>query len=301
MGGRRTDLAMEAKELWEESARETSELPGVIAREETGSAGHITSVEIINEEGEKALGKPKGRYITLEVADVHKHGRGEHISMAEMLAGQLRSLLPLREREPVLVCGLGNRTMTPDAIGPKTVDSVLVTRHLISGDPKHFGVFRPVSALALGVLGDTGVESGEMIRGVADTVRPDCIIAVDALASRSVRRLFRSIQLTDTGIVPGSGVGNHRMALNRESMGVPVVAVGVPTVVDAGTLCMDLLGEEGYEKGKKAGYVQEEDALFVTPKDVDRLGATLSKILDLGIILAVHENLSAEDVEMFLS
>lgn len=208
------------------------------------------------------------------------------------------ALFWLSEREPVLVCGLGNRNMTPDAIGPNSMDSVLVTRHLISGEPKQFGGFRPVSALALGVLGDTGIESGEMIHGVAETVKPACNIAVDALASRSVRRLFRTIQLTDTGIIPGSGVGNHRMPLNRESMGVPVIAVGVPTVVDAMTLCMDLLGEEG---AKREAYIQEGTEIFVTPKDVDCFGAVLSKIIRLGISLALHDNLAAEDVERFLS
>ncbi len=297
----RTDLALEAKELWEESADEATSLSGVIAREETIGSYHITHVDIINEEGEKALGKPCGRYVTLEVPGLCGQGRSDYIGAAEAVARQLGQLLTIPEKGEVLVVGLGNRRMTPDAIGPHTLESVLVTRHLIDMAPEHFGAFRPVSALATGVMGDTGVESGELIRAVTETLQPSCIIAVDALASRSSERLFQTIQLTDTGIVPGSGVGNHRMPLTKDSLGIPVIAIGVPTVVDAGTLCLDLLAKSGHPEFDHAPLLKAGSELFVTPRDVDTCEETISKVLGLGISLALHVDLSVEDVEMFLS
>lgn len=301
MENRRTDLALEAKQLWEESAGETTQLPGVIAREEKIGAFQVTHVEIIDEEGVKALGKPKGKYVTLEVPGLCTAGRSDYIHAAEAVARQLGELLDIPEKAPVLVVGLGNRKMTPDAIGPHTLESLLVTRHLISLSPEHFSGFRPVSAFATGVMGDTGLESGELIKATADAIKPACIIAVDALASRAAERLFCTIQLTDTGITPGSGVGNHRMTLSRESLGVPVIAIGVPTVVDAATLCLDLLEKSGHPEFDHTTLLKAGADMFITPRDVDRCGETLAKVLGLGISLALHVDLSVEDVEMFLS
>lgn len=297
----RTDLALEAKQLWEESAEKTTRLSGVIAREETIGAYKVTHVEIVNDEGEKALGKPRGRYVTLEVPGLCTQGRSDYISAAEAVARQLGQLLKITEKGAVLVVGLGNRRMTPDAIGPHTLESVLVTRHLIDMAPEQFAAFRPVSAFATGVMGDTGVESGEMIRAITEAIKPACVIAVDALASRSSERLFQTIQFTDTGIVPGSGVGNHRMPLTKESLGIPVIAIGVPTVVDAGTLCLDLLAKSGHPEFDHEPLLKAGSELFVTPRDVDSCDVTLSKVLGLGISLALHVDLSVEDVEMFLS
>ncbi len=301
MADRRTDLALEAKEIWEESAKETTKLPGVIAREEKFPDYSVTHVEIIDEEGERALGKPRGRYITLEMENLCQLGRSDYVQAAEIVAEQLSQILNIPEKGSVLVAGLGNRDVTPDAIGPKTVESILVTRHLIEAVPEHFGGFRPVSALAAGVMGDTGVESGELISAVAKSLKPDCIIAVDALASRSLGRIFRTVQITDTGIIPGSGVGNHRMALTAASMGVPVIALGVPTVVDAATLCLDLLEKTGHHGQDPEALLEMGAGLFVTPREVDSFGETLSKVLGLGISRALHQDLSVEDVEMFLS
>lgn len=301
MVNRRTDLALEAKELWEESAGETSALKGVIAREETLGAYRVTHVEILDEEGEQALGKPQGNYVTLEVPGLCGAGRSDYVSAAEALAQQLAQLLQIPTDASVLVVGLGNRHMTPDAIGPQTLSSVLVTRHLVEQVPEHFADFRPVCALATGVMGETGVESGEIISALAERIKPACIIAVDALASRSSERLFHSIQLTDTGIVPGSGVGNHRQALTKESLGIPVIGIGVPTVVDAGTLCLDLLAKSGHPEFDHEALLKAGSTLFVTPRDVDICGETVSKVLGLGISLALHVDLSVEDVEMFLS
>ncbi|MDF2838636.1 MAG: Endopeptidase spore protease Gpr [Evtepia sp.] len=301
MASRRTDLALEAKELWEESAQETTKLHGVLAREEQVGNCSITHVEILDAEGEKALGKPKGNYVTLEMEELCNRGRSDYVQAAELVAEQLGKLLSIPKQGPVLVAGLGNRDITPDVIGPKTLESVLVTRHLIETVPEHFGSFRPVSAIATGVMGDTGVESGELIRAVVNAVKPACIIAVDALASRSTGRLFHTIQITDTGIVPGSGVGNHRMALTKDSMGIPVIAIGVPTVVDAATLCLDLLEKTGQKGLDPESILNMGSGMFVTPRDVDSFGQTMSKVLGLGISLALHVDLSVEDVEMFLS
>ena len=191
--------------------------------------------------------------------------------------------------------GLGNRAITPDAIGPKVHEYTLVTRHLVEGVPEHFGSFRPVASLAAGVLGTTGVESGEVVRAVCEKLRPACVIAVDALASRSLERLCRTVQLADTGITPGSGVGNHRFALDEKTLGVPVLAVGVPTVVYGATLAADLLGRDDLPPLGRGG------ELLVTPKDIDSQVADLAKIVGYGISLALQPGMTVEDLELLLS
>ena len=301
MISRRTDLAWEAKELWEESAQETTTLPGVIAREEDWEGCKIQRVEVLDEEGERALGKPPGIYLTLTV-DTRGHREPSAFSRdTAAVAAQLEPLLQEAGDGPVLVAGLGNREVTPDAVGPKTVDSVVVTRHLIRELPQHFGDFRPVAAIAPGVLGSTGMESGEMIQAMTKALKPSCVLVVDALASRSVDRLCSTIQISNTGIIPGSGVGNHRMALNRETLGVPVISLGAPTVVEAATLCADLLQTVGAEEEDPALLRQAGGELFVTPRGVDGQVEQLAKILGYGISRALHVDLSVEDVEMFLS
>ena len=247
MHKRRTDLAMEARELWQERAGQTAQLPGVRAEERKRAGMPVTVVQVLDERGEQALGKPRGTYVTLTLEGVETRADGAFPRAVEAVAAELGELLEQIDlkKGPVLVAGLGNRAITPDNIGPKAADQTMVTRHLVERVPEHFGSFRPVAALAAGVLGTTGMESGELVRAVAETLRPACVIAVDALASRSLRRVCRTIQLADTGITPGSGVGNARAALNAETLGVPVIAVGVPTVVDAATLTCDVLAEAG--------------------------------------------------------
>ena len=175
---------------------------------------------------------------------------------------------------------------------------MLITRHLVRQMPEHFGSLRPVASLAAEVMGTTGVESGELVRAVCEKLRPACVVAVDALASRSLERLCRTVQIADTGITPGSGVGNHRMALNRETLGVPVISMGVPTVVDGETLARDLLGEAGAAPdalGKKGR------RFFVTPESIDQRIRDLSKVLGYGIDLALQETLELEDLEALLA
>ena len=209
--------------------------------------------------------------------------------------------LPAFPREGLaLVVGLGNRQITPDAIGPKTTDALLVTRHLVKNLSEQFADLRPVAALAAGVAGTTGMESGEIIGAMVKKLKPACLIAVDALAARRQERVCRTIQVADTGIVPGSGVGNARMALDEKTLGIPVLAVGIPTVVDAGTLCMDLMEETGQDFDP-AVFRTEGAEWFVTPRNVDQQVSILSRILGLGISTALHVDFSVEDVEKWTS
>lgn len=294
---RRTDLALEARELWQQSAGEQAALDGVEAQDGAMGGIPVTTVRILDERGERALDKPVGTYVTLTMDALERREEDAFSRSAKAVAQVLGELLRgVREDAPVLVVGLGNRSITPDAIGPKVHDHTMVTRHLVQRLPEHFGAFRQVAALSAGVLGTTGVESGELVRAVCGHIHPGCVIAVDALASRSLERLCRTVQLSDTGIVPGSGVGNHRFALNRESLGVPVLAIGVPTVVDAATLAADLLGVDELPQEQKQGA-----GLMVTPKDIDSRVDDMAKVIGYGINLALHPGLGLEDVELFLS
>ena len=296
MKQRRTDLAVEAQELWRESAGETTKLSGVEAREGEREGVPVTTVRILDREGEQALGKPRGTYVTLTLEGVANRAEGIFGRAVRAVAEELASLLEQAAPEGlVLVAGLGNRAITPDAIGPKVHEHILVTRHLVEQMPEHFGHLRPVASLAAEVLGNTGVESGEVVGAVCQKLRPACVIAVDALASRSLERLCRTVQLADTGIAPGSGAGNHRMALDRDSLGVPVLAVGVPTVVEGATLAADLLGADELPD------LDPGRSLLVTPKDIDSQVADLSKIVGYGISLALQPGMTVEDLDLLLS
>ena len=298
---RRTDLALEAKELWAESAEKETKLEGVRARDSLREGYQVTTVDILDEQGASSLGKPVGSYVTVQLDALARREEDAFGRAARAIAAELGGLLRLPEGAACLVVGLGNRAITPDAIGPGVADHTMVTRHLVEQVPEHFGSFRPVAALAAGVLGTTGVESGELVKAVAEKIRPGCVIAVDALASRSMDRVCSTVQLADTGIVPGSGVGNHRTALNRETLGVPVIAVGVPTVVDDGTLAADILAEAGQERLDPEALAGAGEGLMVTPRDIDQRVADLVKVIGYGINLALHPGLTVEDVDLFLS
>ena len=298
---RRTDLALEAKELWTESAEKETKLEGVRARDSLREGYQVTTVDILDEQGASSLGKPVGSYVTVQLDALARREEDAFGRAARAIAAELGGLLRLPEGAACLVVGLGNRAITPDAIGPGVADHTMVTRHLVEQAPEHFGSFRPVAALAAGVLGTTGVESGELVKAVAEKIRPGYIIAVDALASRSMDRVCTTVQLANTGIVPGSGVGNHRAALNRETLGVPVIAVGVPTVVDAGTLAADILAEAGQEGLDPEALAGAGDGLMVTPRDIDQRVADLVKVIGYGINLALQPGLTIEDVDLFLS
>lgn len=295
---KRTDLALEARELWQESAERTTRLSGVKATKTKREGYPVTRVDILDQRGEKALGKPQGSYLTIDLTTFWQRKSDFFERAVRAVGSQLRELLP--EEGPVLVIGLGNEAMTPDAVGPLAADNVLITRHLIAAMPKHFAGFRPVAVFRTGVLGTTGVESAEAVRGLVAEVQPALVIAVDALASRRVGRVCATVQLSDTGIIPGSGVGNHRAALNRETLGVPVLAVGIPTVVDAATLAADLLEESGVENIDPESLRGGGQTLMVTTQDIDRQVRDLSKVIGYGINWALQD-LEIEEMNALLS
>ena len=295
---KRTDLALEARELWQESAERTTRLAGVKAIKSKQEGYPVTRVEILDERGEEALGKPRGSYLTIDLATFWQRKADFFERAVRAVGGQLKTLLP--PEGAALVVGLGNRAMTPDAVGPLAADSVLITRHLIAAMPKHFAGFRPVAVQRTGVLGTTGVESAEAVRGLVEQVQPSMVIAVDALASRRVGRVCATVQLSDTGIIPGSGVGNHRAALNQETLGVPVVSIGIPTVVDAATLAVDLLEEAGVEHVDGDKLRGNRQNMMVTPQDIDQQVRDLSMVVGYGINWALQD-LEIEEINALLS
>lgn len=297
MAQRRTDLAVEAHQLWREGAGDAASLPGVRAQEENRDGFPVTTVTVSSREGAQALGKPQGTYITIELDGLLRREENAFQRAAEVVAEALRPLLP--ESGPALVVGLGNRAVTPDLIGPLAVDHLLVTRHLVEQVPEHFGDLRPVAAAAPGVLASTGMESSLVAQALAGRLKPACVIVIDALASRSLDRLCRTVQLSDAGVVPGSGVGNHREALDRDSLGVPVFTVGVPTVVDGTTLALDLLERAGRRELDR-GDLPDGGGFFVTPREVDQRVADMGKTLGYAVSMALNPSLTVEDLTMLL-
>jgi len=296
----RTDLAVESEALEQQSSPVAADsLPGVSVETRQQQGFSLTTVRITDAQGEAAVGKPRGTYITVDLDALIRREENAFPAACEVVSSAIRSLLKLEENGNYLVVGLGNREITPDAVGPETIDYVMVTRHLKEQLPAEFGPFRPVSAVCSGVLGTTGIESGALVRAIADKLRPTAVIAVDALASRTPERLCRTIQIADTGIVPGSGVGNARLALNRETLGIPVLAIGVPTVVDAATLTLDLAAKSGASPDParfgKAG------EMIVTPREIDKNVRDVSKLIGYALNLALHDGLTITDIDMFLS
>ena len=295
----RTDLALEAEALWRETQCADAAPAGVRARSEQKGCFTVTTVEVLDGRGEAALGKPAGTYVTVELDALIRREENAFPAACALLSDTLRSLLPLAPEDACLVVGLGNRAITPDAVGPDAVDCVMVTRHLTEQLPEEFGGFRPVSAVCSGVLGTTGIESSALVRAVAEAVRPAAVVAIDALASRDPDRLCRTVQVADTGIVPGSGVGNARQALNHDTLGIPVIAVGVPTVVDAATLTMDLAARAGLSPDPSS--FGDAGGMIVTPREIDKNVRDIAKLIGYALNLALHDGLTIEDVDMFLS
>lgn len=295
----RTDLALEAREIWQEDADDQTQLSGVIARERKINGMTVSRVKIVNEEGVRNLNKPIGNYSTVELNGVARRDEDVFPRAIQAVAGELAPMLP-KGGGCVLVVGLGNSGITPDAVGNNAVEHVMVTRHLVERMPDMFGTLRPVSAIAPGVLGMTGVESREIIEGVANHIKPDCIIVIDALASCKLSRLCKTIQITDTGIIPGSGVGNARAAINKETMGIPVVAMGVPTVVDIRTIVKDIAESA---KVTLPDTVLEEygSQLMVTPKEIDVHISDVGRIIGYAINTVLQKGVSIADMDIFLS
>ncbi len=275
----RTDLALESKERLE---RGKNELRGVTFEEQFDEKGKvtITKVRIETENGARAVGKPVGTYLTLEAPELVVPDEGIHREISEVISAQLRALLK-EDVKSVLIVGLGNREVTPDALGPEVVGNLYITRHIL----REYGEYAfpdkkvaAISGIVPGVMAQTGMETLEIIKGIVGETKPQLVIAIDALAARSVKRLGKTIQIADTGIHPGSGVGNHRKGLNKESLGVPVIAIGVPTVVDAATIVYDVCQDADKIPNEIVG-------MFVTPKNIDEtiksLSYTISEALNM--------------------
>ena len=320
----RTDLAMEAREMAQQQNQ--YEIPGVqVENVQPVEDIIISRVEVVSKLGEERIGKPVGNYITLEVPGIRDRDPEYEEQVKQHLANEIRRLIHLNKDSVVLIVGLGNWNVTPDAVGPKVVDKLLVTRHIFEFVPDQVDDrMRRICAVAPGVLGITGIETGEIVKGIVDKVGPDLVIAIDALASRKTERIGSTIQIADTGISPGSGVGNKRMGLTKETLGVPTLAVGVPTVVYAHTIGRDALEmlinefsgqaqphSEFYKMlhslderhlNELVGEVLAEGLgdLVVTPKEVDMLIDDVAGIIADGINLAVHNGLSLEDVNRYL-
>ena len=278
----RTDLALEVRESFEE---DDVEIRGVAVEESYDEERDIrvTRVSIVTENGAKAMGKPVGTYITLEAPRLSEPDEDYHREVSEKMAEYLQELMGTEKEKSVLVVGLGNREVTPDALGPETVGNLMITRHVI----REYGKaalgrekVHQVSGIVPGVMAQTGMETLEIVKGIVEETKPDLVVAIDALAARSSKRLNRTIQISDAGIHPGSGVGNHRNSLTKETLGIPVVALGVPTVVNAATIIYDATGNSD-------AITPNLNGMFVTPKDIDetikRLSYTISEALNLAL------------------
>ena len=309
----RTDLALEAQEMFVQCSEEKAEkIDGVDS--DVTKTGSITKtkIKILNENGEKALGKPKGTYITIEAPEI-KYDTEVYKKVCMLLAEEIREMAKPGSGTKTLVAGLGNRNITPDALGPEVVSTLMITNHMkermadfLSDD------ISSVCAVAPGVLGTTGIETSKIIKGIVSQTNPDLVIAVDALASRSLDRISTTIQLSDCGINPGSGVNNKREGLNEETLGVKVISIGVPTVVDAATIasdCIDMV-EKSTQSRKSNDELRNEmikntisqniGVLMVTPKDIDSVIEKTAKTIANGINLALHKNLTFEEIESFV-
>ncbi len=296
----RTDLALEAHE----TAAKAGEPDGVSHEEFTIGSTKVTRVKVLDERGEKAIGKPVGTYVTVETGGLDDVGGDSYYEAADAVAKEINAMLKPVGNGLVLVAGLGNAEMTPDSLGPRCIANILVTRHVAGELTKIKGLesLRAVAAIAPGVLGQTGVETGEIIKALVARINPAAVIAVDALASRRVSRLGNTVQIADTGIAPGSGVGNTRFAVNSETLGIPVISIGVPTVVDAATLAIDVLEEAGIntppqnEEKIRSSIEPGGVSLFVTPRMIDLIVEHASSLTGFAINRALHPGVSNEDM-----
>ena len=295
----RTDLALEAHEINAQAGRED----GIRTEEETIDGFSITTVHVGEGEGERLAKKKAGTYINVDVGKSWLLASEGFAALVALLAGQLRKLFPADFSGTALVVGLGNYDITADSIGPKAVEKVVVTRHLRTLNPQLYesAGFGDLCAFAPGVLGQTGMESAEIVRSIVEAVRPSLIVANDALATRRLARLATTVQLCDTGIYPGAGVSNRRSELSAETLGVPVISIGVPTVVDAATLAYDLLGENADEKTAAALLAGDGKDMFITLKESDVITKQTARLLGFAINRAFHGELSVEEMEELLA
>ncbi|AOT68540.1 GPR endopeptidase [Geosporobacter ferrireducens] len=319
----RTDLALEAREMYRETTQQ--EIPGVEVEQKEEDFALVTRVKVLDQQGSQIMGKAEGSYITIEASGLKKADADLKDSVSQLLAKELVHLLPKKNNLRTLIVGLGNWDITPDALGPQVVSKVLVTRQYFETYNKsEDATMTSVSAISPGVMGTTGIETGEIIRGIVEKTKPDLVIAIDALASRRMERVHTTIQISTTGINPGSGIGNKRKGLNQEALGVPVLAIGVPTVVDAATLANDTIGlvvenlssqaTKGSDFYKMLKGMSDEDKyslirevldpyganVIVTTKDIDMIIKDVSHIIANGINIALHPGIELKDVNRYL-
>lgn len=317
----RTDLAMEAHQLAEKQGRSTN---GIEESHEDFDGILVTRVRVRTKVAERRLGKRKGNYITLEAPGLRHRDPELQERVTKVFADELHRLLDVPEDASILVIGLGNEHVTPDALGPMVVEKLFVTRHLFHYMPEVLGDgkgYRSISAVSPGVLGLTGIETSEIVRGIVERIKPDAVIAIDALASRSLTRVNATIQISDTGIQPGAGVGNHRKTLDMETLGIPVIAIGVPTVVEAATIAGDAIelviqqlrqqvpGNaasalfDQLNAAEKWHLVREvldpmENNLVVTPKEVDDFMDDVAFVVAKGLNVALHPAMTMSDADL---
>lgn len=296
--GIRTDLALEATERFTE---ENVEIRGVEISEDYDEEKDVrtTVVKITTENGARIMGRPQGNYITIEAPRLSMSDEDYHREISEKLALHLKKLIHLEREQSILVVGLGNSAITADSLGPHVVDNLYITRHMI----REYGLksmgkerMHRVSGIIPGVMAQTGMETSEIVQGIVTETKPDVVIAIDALAARSTRRLNRTIQITDTGITPGSGVGNHRVGLTEENLQVKVIGIGVPTVVDAATIVRDSMAHllDALEETEQKEFLEEMisphlHTMFVTPRDVDETVKYLSYTISEGLNIAFSQ------------
>ncbi|MCG9969258.1 GPR endopeptidase [Pelotomaculum terephthalicicum JT] len=314
------DLAIEAHDLVR--GQTGQEIPGVVVDREKYENSSVTIVKIVEEQAEQLMGKPRGNYITIEAPSLRENNRLAQQEIAEVLAKKLSSLFNLPEKANILLVGLGNWNATPDALGPKVIEHSMVTRHLFKYAPEELGEgMRSVSAIAPGVLGITGIETAEIIKGIVEKIKPELVIVIDSLAAGSVDRIAATIQIADTGINPGSGIGNQRTGINQASMGVPVIAIGIPTVVHAAVIAQVTV-EHFLEQLKENPVLNQiyqnlrpdfthqvidqvlqpfAGNLMVTPKEIDSLILNTSKTVAGGISMALHPSINFEDFNIYLN
>ena len=308
----RTDMALERRDLYKKANNIEQEVNGIQTEEEkTGENIVTTRVKVLDKKGEEAINKPIGNYITIDVKNLKLASEEDIQKTSEVVTKELKVLIDkhIDNKASILVVGLGNLYVTPDALGPKVINEIDITRHLLEYMPEVLGEnTRSVSAVSPGVLGTTGIETQEILKGIVDNVKPQLIIIIDALASRSIERISSSIQIADTGIVPGAGVGNARKELTQNTLGVPVIAIGIPTVVEAATIAADSLTlfiqkvQEEAHSNDFLNQLQEEDKyemikevlapsdynFIVTPKEIDDLIENMKDIVARGINFAVN-------------
>lgn len=308
----RTDLALERRDLYNKANNVEKDVDGIETEEEQiDDKIKVSRVKVTNQNGEEAIGKPQGNYITIDFKSLKIANDDEIQKASEVVTKELRALLEkhVGTQDSILVVGLGNIYVTPDALGPKVINEIDITRHLLEYMPEVLDKnTREVSAVSPGVLGTTGIETLEILKGIVDNIKPKLVIVIDALASRSIERISSSIQLADTGIVPGAGVGNARKELTQNTLGVPVIAMGIPTVVEAATIAADsltLLIQKVQEQAQSNDFLnqlQEEDKytlikevlapeefnFIVTPKEIDELIERMKDIVARGINFAVN-------------